>query len=300
MKTSLVKIIFFGNLFYGLCAIALSIEALLQQQLHLVDVYFFVASFAVTVFYYTLSYSAESLQLIDNPRTVWYGGNLLLVSFIKWISFSIVIGFCIFLSYRYWNDVLRWTLNTWLVVLIFPAVALMYYGVTYRVKSYSLRSIGWMKPFVIGFVWAGLVTIYPAIYYFLVNDQLWQFTWVGLFLYVKNFMFITVLAIMFDIKDYATDSNLKLKTYVVDKGLRTTIFKILIPLSVAGLGSFLAYGFYRHFSFMRIFLNTIPFFMMLAVAYYLHRRQSIFYYLVLIDGLILVKALCGTLAVTYF
>lgn len=300
MKTSLVKIIFFGNLFYGLCAIALSIEALLQQQLHLVDVYFFVASFAVTVFYYTLSYSAESLQLIDNPRTVWYAGNLLLVSFIKWISFSIVIGFCIFLSYRYWNDVLRWPLNTWLVVLIFPAVALMYFGVTYRVKSYSLRSIGWMKPFVIGFVWAGLVTIYPAIYYFLVNDQSWQFTWVGLFLYVKNFMFVTVLAIMFDIKDYATDSNLKLKTYVVDKGLRTTIFKILIPLSVAGLGSFLAYGFYRHFSFMRIFLNTIPFFMMLAVAYYLHRRQSIFYYLVLIDGLILVKALCGTLAVTYF
>lgn len=300
METSLVKIIFFGNLFYGLCAIALSIEALLQQQLHLVDVYFFVASFAVTVFYYTLSYSAESLQLIDNPRTVWYAGNLRLVSSIKWISLSIVIGFCVFLTYRYWNDVLRWPLNTWLVVLIFPAVALMYYGVTYRVKSYSLRSIGWMKPFVIGFVWAGLVTIYPAIYYFLVNDQSWQFTWVGLFLFVKNFMFITVLAIMFDIKDYATDSNLKLKTYVVDKGLRTTIFKILIPLSVAGLGSFLAYGFYRHFSFMRIFLNTIPFFMMLAVAYYLHRRQSIFYYLVLIDGLILVKALCGTLAVTYF
>jgi hypothetical protein len=105
---------------------------------------------------------------------------------------------------------------------------------------------------------------------------------------------------MFDIKDYATDSNRKLKTYVVEHGLRATIFEILIPLSIVGLGSFLMYGLLRNFSGMRILLNTIPFLMMLMVAYYLHRRQSIFYYLVLIDGLMLVKALCGIIAVSYF
>jgi hypothetical protein len=44
---------------------------------------------------------------------------------------------------------------------------------------------------------------------------------------------------------------------------------------------------------------VIPFVALIAVAYSMHRRKSIFYYLIVIDGLMLVKALCGITAMTF-
>ena len=113
-------------------------------------------------------------------------------------------------------------------------------------------------------------------------------------------MFLSVLCIMFDIKDYAMDYNQQLKTFVVNIGLRKTIFYIIIPLSVAGLASFMAYALNQHFQLVKIFLNTIPFIFLLLVAYSLQKRKSIFYYLVIIDGLMLLKAICGSLAMLLF
>jgi hypothetical protein len=87
---------------------------------------------------------------------------------------------------------------------------------------------------------------------------------------------------------------------VTQYGLRKTIFNILVPLSVLGLGSFLIYGYTLQFSMMKILLNTIPFIAMISVAYSMASRRNIFYYLIIIDGLMLVKAVCGMIAVTYF
>jgi 4-hydroxybenzoate polyprenyltransferase len=106
-------------------------------------------------------------------------------------------------------------------------------------------------------------------------------------------MFITLLCIMFDIKDYAADHNEQLKTFVVEYGLRRTIFYILIPLAAIGLGTFVLYAAIRHFPLLRILVNTIPFILLIIVAYSMHRRKNILYYLAIIDGLMLVKALCG-------
>jgi len=105
---------------------------------------------------------------------------------------------------------------------------------------------------------------------------------------------------MFDIKDYAADHNKQLKTFVVRVGLRKTIFFIIIPLCMIGFGTFLIYTTSQGFSLMRIFINAIPFVLLLIVAYSLHERRSIMYYLAIIDGLMLVKAICGTIAMLYF
>ena len=51
-----------------------------------------------------------------------------------------------------------------------------------------------------------------------------------LWLFVKNWMFCTVNAIMFDMKDYEDDANIELKTFAVRMGLRNTIYYILVPL----------------------------------------------------------------------
>lgn len=111
-------------------------------------------------------------------------------------------------------------------------------------------------------------------------------------------MYITMLCIMFDIKDYAADHNHHLKTFVVRLGLRKTIFYILIPLTIIGLGTFIVYAVLRDFPVLRILINTIPFILLIIVAYSMHRRKSILYYLAIIDGLMLAKAICGIIGMT--
>jgi hypothetical protein len=188
----------------------------------------------------------------------------------------------------------------WALILIFPVAAIFYYGLNTRLARYSLRSIGWLKPFVIAFIWAGLVTVYPVLFQEIIKPVHYALNPIAVFLFVKNFMFIAVLCIMFDIKDYAMDYNAQLKTFVVEVGLRRTIFQIIIPLSVVGLASFLVYSMLRSFSLMKILINVLPFLLLILVAYSLHSRKSVLYYLIIIDGLMLIKAICGSLATIYF
>jgi hypothetical protein len=186
--------------------------------------------------------------------------------------------------------------SQWLMALSFPFAAALYYGT----RFVNLRRIGWLKPFMIGFIWAGVVTIYPVLYFDLAHSRIYTFSWVGTLLFLKNMMFIAVLCIMFDIKDYSADYFIRLRTFVVNLGLRKTIYFILIPVTGAGLGFFLLYAAVHDFSEIKVFLNSIPFVLLLVVALALRRRRSILYYLVVVDGLMMIKAACGILAIGLF
>lgn len=298
VRRSLIAFIFFSNYFYGICAVALSIEASLQQGFLLNSVWFYIFIFAVTVLHYTKAYYiTEKKNIRANPRSDWYWEKRKHVFNSQMFLTAIVVVYLAILFFRHSWFITNLPLLNWVMVLIFPMVSVFYYGINHRKFSkYKLRNIGWLKPLIIGFVWAGLVTVYPILFYDIEHEVVYLPDWTGAFLFVKNFMFITVLCIMFDIKDYATDYNRQLKTFVVKAGLRKTIFVILIPLCVLGLTSFIIYAIARQFNFIRIFLNIIPFLLLISVAYSMHRRKSIFYYLIVIDGLMLVKAFCGITA----
>jgi hypothetical protein len=105
---------------------------------------------------------------------------------------------------------------------------------------------------------------------------------------------------MFDIKDYASDSGSRLNTFVVKFGLRKTIFFIILPLCIVGLGTFVFYGITKHFHPIKITLNVFPFLLLILTAYSLYSRRSLLYYLAVVDGLMLVKGICGTVAILYF
>ncbi len=216
------------------------------------------------------------------------------------LTLIVAAGVAIML-YKNWQHLISQPPLTWLLLFIFPVTALLYYGFNHsKLGRFSLRNSGWLKPFIIGFAWAGLVTVYPVLYYLIDHGQVFQPTLVDGWFFIKNFMFITVLCIMFDIKDYAVDYNCQLKTFVVKAGLRKTIFYIIIPLCVIGLASFILFAVANHFHPMKIGLNIIPFVALIRVAWSMHQRKSILYYLFIIDGLMLVKALCGSLAMIYF
>lgn len=293
-----IKSFFYCNYFYGICAVALAIEASLQQHSPLNPFYFYIAVFCATVWFYTIAYSTDSpVTQTINERNAWYHKNKKFVRFSQRLMLIILIVIGIFLLVNYISTIPTITVIQWLLILLFPVVGILYYGIT---NTFNLRNVGWLKPFLIGFSWAGIANVYPIVYYDIVHNIDTHIQFVNIVLFVKNFMFVTVLCIMFDIKDYADDYNRELKTFVVKNGLRKTIFYILIPLSLIGLGWFLTYAIIEHYSLLKIFINTIPFISMIAVAYSMHQRKPILYYLVLIDGLMLLKAVCGSIAMIYF
>lgn len=296
-----IQLIFFGNFFYGLCAVALSVEASLQQKFPVPSFLFFILLFSATVLFYNKSYNvSETTEINGNPRTHWYANNQEFINRVQ-ILFSLIVIFCSAIFFiQNFTSILNINVFEWSMIFVFPLTAILYYGINVKFFGLTLRNIGWLKPFIIGFTWAGLVTVYPVLFYCMDNGLHYEPSLVSYFLFIKNFMFVTVLCMMFDIKDYAMDYNQQLKTFVVNVGLRKTIFYIIIPLCIVGLGSFIAYGLIKQFHVMRMFLNAIPFLLVLIVAYSLQNRRSIFYYLIIIDGLMLVKALCGSLGMVFY
>jgi hypothetical protein len=300
-KNSLIQLLFFGNYFYGICAVALSMETALVLQFPLQDFFYYLFIFASTTVFYTIAYLSEAENQY-NPRSIWYIENKKWVRISQYVLSSIAFLFLLQSCFFYWKKINLLTWQDFLLMAVFPLVAMAYYGVSadkfvdfrrpkspLQVFTKNIRQIGWIKPFVIGFVWAGTANIYPFFYEKIKNSLFFveEKTFFNLFL--ENFLFISVLGIMFDIKDYATDSNEKIKTFIVQHGLRKTIFYIIFPLVFLGLTIHWRHFWDDDFSFQKAWIQSIPFVLLLVTAYSLRQRKSILYYLILVDGLILVK-----------
>ena len=107
-------------------------------------------------------------------------------------------------------------------------------------------------------------------------------------------MFISTLSIMFDLKDYEEDKSEGLKTFAVQFGVSNTINFIIFPLVLLGLAAFTVFSIKNNFQIGRIAMNAIPYMLLIISAYSLRKKRSIIYYLFIIDGLMIAKAICGT------
>jgi 4-hydroxybenzoate polyprenyltransferase len=301
MLTRVVSFVFFANYFVGLLAVALSIETVFQLGLPLNSPFYYLLLFFATVFYYTVAYSIPAThQVSDNPRTEWYRLHARFIQTSQMVLLCICVVIVVLFFIRYDDGIVRVPVYFWLLATVFPLAALLYYGLL--PKSFidlNLRRTGWFKAFVIGFVWAGCVNLFPVIMLAAERGISVQQPGLMLWLFAKNWMFCTVNAIMFDIKDYDDDANIELKTFAVRFGLKNTISYILVPILMLGLLSFLIFAINRGFPFITIVLNLVPFICLLLVAFSLQKPRKILYYLIVIDGLLLVKAICG-IAGSYF
>jgi 4-hydroxybenzoate polyprenyltransferase len=276
--------------------VALSIETSMQLGFPLNDFSYYFLSVIASVFYYNYPYVRKYSDKSTDSRTIWYRNHY---SFLRWnqlcLGLILAISMCLFL-YQYEQAILHMNVMHWFLVFIFPLVAFMYYGINFFSTKYNLRKIGWLKPFIIGFTWAGMVTVYPILYHDIIHYHPCQLSFFEGLLFLKNLMFISVLGMMFDIKDYAGDKMNNLNTFVVKIGLKKTILYILFPLPLLGLLTFLSYATMHHFHLLRMVLIMIPFFLLLLAANSLRKKRTMLYYLIVIDGLMVVKAIFGIAA----
>lgn len=301
MVLKLIKYIFFGNFFIGVLAIALSIETCYQLRLHINSTFYYLFLFFGTVMYYSYAYSAPVNNINStNERTKWYSKHQL---FAKWnllISGMASVSLALFLILKNYNSIINLPVNYWLIILLEAIAGLLYYGLTpkslFRLK---LRNIGWLKPFVIGFEWATCVSLLPLVMLKIEQDSNITSTVLIGWLFIKNWMFCTVNAIMFDMKDYAEDANRRLNTFVVRLGLRKTIFFVIIPLLLIGVSALATFFYARDMGLIAFSINLLPFILLITIAYSMHRRKNILFYLVVIDGVLLIKAICGIVGMQF-
>lgn len=294
------QFVLFGNYYLAFCIVALTYETTLKNNFSITSFFYYLAVFLSVVIYYTHAYITDSnVKDAINPRSLWYYENRKLITATQ-ITYTIVVA-CIATLFiaRYFSAIQKLTPFNLITVFVFPGAALLYYGVIFPASfHFRLRNIAWLKPFIIGFVCTGAIVIYPMIFYSLQQQTAFHISPTNALYFFTNWLFTTAIAIMFDIKDFAADHNYHLKTFVVRKGLRFTIFSILLPLSVASFLSFIAFAFLKDFSFMQIAINMIPFILLLYASASMRHRRGIMFYLVIIDGLLLVKALFGIVAIT--
>src|SRR5579864_9429466 len=93
-NNSLIKFIFFGNYFYGICGVALSIEASLQQYFPLNSWLFYLMSFALTTLFYTKAYLPHTAPNTNNQRSLWYYEHKRTMVYSQLVLTAILLGGC--------------------------------------------------------------------------------------------------------------------------------------------------------------------------------------------------------------
>jgi 4-hydroxybenzoate polyprenyltransferase len=290
---------FFGNYFYAVCMVALCQASFTQLGHRQIPFLFLVLAAAATVYYYNHSYLLESNDKVSNQRNIWVAAHADRIKKIQWILLAFLfVGGC-YQLYALLPGIQILSVQDILYCALLALGSFLYYFDTKKYPKLNLRSYGIAKPFVIGSIWAGVGVYAPYLFLKLSGWQYASMTHVPI-LYLSNALFISMLAVLFDIKDYETDANKQMKTWVVRMGQTKTINWLLIPISTLILIATLRYAFLHHFTGYQILLNTIPLILLISVSYQMHQRKSILYYLAIIDGLIVVKAACGIIATLLF
>lgn len=292
-----IDTLLFSNSFYGVAAVLLAVESNLLSGLSLNHPALYIMLFSGTIIFYSLSYNYDPKPMPGNQRALWIKRHKKPFIVYQFMLAAISAIAAIF----YFQNLPKVSLQQliWIsgMLAIFPMLGILYYGIGFPgLFSLKLRQFGWFKPFIIGAVWAGCVSFMPWVMKLWENGGLVLPTTGIMFLWLHNFMFISVLAILFDIKDYAADHNHALKTFVVRVGLKRVIVGIVLPLAAIGFLSLWMVLGIKSFASPAIVFLLIPMLILIKIGLSMHKKRSIKWYLFVIDGLMSVKAICGIIA----
>ena len=290
---------FFGNYFYAACIAALCVASFAQLGHRQIPFLFIALAAAATVYYYNHSYLLESVDDAPNQRTIWVREHAGRIKKIHWLLLAFLLVGGSYQLYLLLPGIHLMGVDDILYCCLIGLGSFLYYFDTKKYPFINLRSYGLLKPFVIGCIWAGVGVYAPFLFLKLTDQHYTSMSHLPI-LFVSNALYITIIAVLFDIKDFESDANKQMKTLVVRMGLTKTINWFVVPLGALILLATLRYSYLHQFTGYQILLNTIPLILLISVSYQMHQRKSILYYLAIIDGLIVVKAACGLIATLLF
>lgn len=255
----------YSNVFISLCALA---QVWLTQQLFHIPLSFDSLSYVLFVFLSTyLQYNIQRGYMVNETnvhtsRSQWILKHRKFLLYSVFISLGILLLLC-------WN--LSWTVIG--VMTIAEVLATLYY-----MPPFNFRKYGYVKPFLIGMVWAISCAFVPLYENQMLTSEAWLFI-------LAQFVFVSGLSVLFDIKDSIFDQAAGVHTYANMLGDRFT------KSFAAGLFIISAVLFYRMNSANIIpsCLNALCMLLSIVFGFLSSQKKHSFYYYLLVDGLMIVQ-----------
>jgi 4-hydroxybenzoate polyprenyltransferase len=259
-----IKTIVYGSI---LISVASLCQVIITQKIFGIAFNYKSVSYQLFVFLSTfLQYNMQrGYSLIHNQYTSeryqWLLKNKKPMLIVMGISLVALLFLCNWLS---WTSIL--------IMISAELVSTLYY-----LKPFNLRRFGFIKPFLIGLIWVITCAVVPLIEENLLVENAWLFI-------IAQFLLISVLCIVFDIKDAVSDYQDGIKTYANTIGLNATkLLAILI--------SIVYYLLFFLFNKSLILSICNGFFLLLLIISILvaNEKRHSFYYYILVDGLLIMQ-----------
>jgi 4-hydroxybenzoate polyprenyltransferase len=149
----------------------------------------------------------------------------------------------------------------------------------YFLPPVNLRKYGYIKPIIIAIVWVVSTTVVPLIEYKLPVQEHVLFI-------ISQFLFLTVLCFVFDIKDAADDYLNGVNTYANRFGIKATKSISIIILLISSIFLYL-----YSFDLIVLIPGLITVFLTILSVFFAKENQHQFFYYLWIDGLLFIQGL---------
>jgi len=283
----------FSNLFYGISVLALQWQTAIVLSLPFANPWFYLATFSATLLYYSHAYLFDTSTDVGDERMQWYRRNAKQIR----VSQAMLTFLLLIATWQLVPALFPASFSSLWPAIVFPLLAALYFGGIQPGKApFNLRKYGWLKPIIIALVWGGIGTLIPEWWASASLHQPYIPSSPALLLLLQQGLFILALSILFDVKDYAADHNLQIKTWAIRVGQGQLLRRIILPIAAMGVIAETYPCFSAGYPPYYALLNTIPWVLLIFACQSLKRHRSVVHYLWVIDGLIPLKAAIGIIA----
>lgn len=260
-----MKLLVYANVFIALAAVA---HVLVTYSLFPIPVNFENNSYLLFIFLSTyLQYNVQRGYMINpanvnTERSQWLIQNRKKLLISLGISLIVVLFLCNNLSY------------TSIGIMVGAEVVSTFY----YLPPFNLRKQGYIKPFLIAFIWTISCAVVPLIEHDLITAKAY-------FYFVSQFCFVSLLCFLFDVKDMETDYMNGVNTYANKFGVNATKAICLVLVAISGL------TFYLYNQESSALINeAITLAVTGIVVLMTNEKRHDFYYYLLVDGLLVIQA----------
>ena len=272
MVKKFFEFLFFGSIFISICAVALCVETSLLLHLPLNNFSFYAFIFGGTLLQYNLHYLFKKSAVEGSDRLTWSQKNktthrLLIITGI----IPVITGLFHFSLYH-------------IILLLVSGIITLLYSVPVLPFKHKkrIKDFGVLKIVTLALVWT-LVTVWLPVE---------QETSIGpsfILIFIRRFIFMFILCLMFDIRDVGIDRIENIRTIPLMAGREKAYRIIYFFLVLFVLVSLLQY--FRTGNFIEFNAMLISAFATFFVVKISRTQHSDFFYLSCIDGMMLLQAM---------
>lgn len=266
ISSPFVKTLVYANVFIAVCALS---QVFLTYHLFPIPVSFENNTYLVFILLSVyLQYNVQRGYMINaenvhSERSQWLLKHKKLLMYSIGLSLIMVLFLCNNLS--------------WISISIMIGAEIL--STLYYLQPFNLRKHGYIKPVLISSVWVISCSLVP-----LIENQL--LTLHSVWFLVSQFIFLSVLCLLFDIKDVEHDYMAGVNTYANKFGLKTTKVICVCLVVIA----FVCFYMFQNDALSIITSVILRSFVILTIFFTNDKRHAFYYYL-WVDGLLIIQAL---------